>query len=123
METIDQKFDIEKIHPELGKVSRKPDRFTDQEKDYLEGEKKRALLIGLVQDIGQRKAFGNKIYCLVVFWVIGILALLASQGFGAFGFNLSEKVLITLIGGTTLNVLGIFVIVARYFFRESKEGR
>jgi len=77
-------------------------------------------ILDLIQDIGQRKEFGNKIYWLVVFWVIGILIMPASQGFGIFGFNLSEKVLITLIGGTTLNVLGIFVIVARYFFRTSK---
>jgi len=59
----------------------------------------------------------NKTYWLVVFWILGILALLAAQGFGVFEFNLSDKVLITLIGGTTLNVLGIFVIVAKYFFR------
>jgi len=116
-----QIFDLKKIHPELAKVSRKPDKFTDKEKDYLEGEKKRALLVGLLQDIQQRKEFGNKIYWLVVFWVIGILALLATQGFGAFEFNLSDKVLITLIGGTTLNVLGIFVIVAKYFFKTTKE--
>lgn len=90
------------------------------EKDYLEGEKKRALLVGLIQDIQQRKEFGNKIYWLIVFWVIGILVLLSCQGVGVFDFNLSDKVLITLIGGTTLNVLGIFVIVAKYFFRTSK---
>jgi len=70
-------------------------------------------LVGLIQDIGQRKEFGNKIYWLVVFWILGILVLLASQGFGVFEFNLSDKVLITLIGGTTLNVLGIFVIIIK----------
>jgi len=78
----------------------------------LELLRKIALLVGLVQDIGQRKDFGNKIYWLVVFWILGILFLLAAQGFGVFEFNLSDQVLITLIGGTTLNVLGIFVIPA-----------
>jgi len=77
--------------------------------------------VGLVQDIQQRKEFGNKIYWLVVGWILGILVLLGIQGFGIFEFKLSEKVLITLIGGTTLNVLGIFVIVAKYFFKTSKE--
>jgi len=79
-----------------------------------------ALSKSLIQDIGQRREFGIRIYWLVVFWILGILVLLAVQGFGVFEFDLSEKVLITLIGGTTLNVLGIFVIVAKYFFRIFK---
>ena len=44
--------------------------------------------------------------------------LLVIQGvFSPWGiFNLSNNVLLAAIGGTTINVIGLFLVVARYLF-------
>lgn len=69
--------------------------------------------------IESRKAYANKIFKLVVFWLIGVVAVILLSGFGPFGFLLDDKVLLALIGGTTLNVLGIFTIVANFLFPKN----
>jgi hypothetical protein len=57
-------------------------------------------------------------------WMVFVVAVLLLQGFGSrTGFHLSDKVLITLLTTTTINVLGIFYVVVRYFFSESYRHR
>jgi hypothetical protein len=73
------------------------------------------------QDRVQRKYFAWLIYGLIVVWLTAIFVVLFFQGFGAIdkSFVLSEPVLLALIGGTTINVLGIFILVAKYLFTKS----
>jgi len=68
--------------------------------------------------IKARTKYADKIYRLVVRWLICIGILLVLQGFHIFSFSLPEKVLLALIGGTTLNVIGIFTIVANFLFAK-----
>ncbi|UVE66936.1 hypothetical protein L2Y90_07440 [Burkholderia pyrrocinia] len=68
--------------------------------------------------IKARTTYADKIYGLVVRWLICIAVLLLLQGFHIFSFSLPEKVLLALIGGTTLNVIGIFTIVANFLFAK-----
>ena len=104
------------------KTSNEPDEFSRDEDQTYEKAYQRARLHGLLQDIDQRRIYADKIYDLIVWWLIAIFALLILAGFGkCIGFNISDKVLITLIGGTTINVLGIFVIVANYIFRKPQQ--
>lgn len=71
---------------------------------------------GLKQDIKERKDYANKIFKLISFWLVAVLVILILQGCDCAYFELSDQVLITLLGGTTINVLGLFVIVASYLF-------
>lgn len=99
----------------------KPDVKTKREEEDLEREARRVEIIGSKQDLEQRKEYADRIFCLVKWWLVGIFVIIIAQGVGSkLGFNLSDKVLVTLIGGTTINVLGIFAIVANYIFYRPK---
>ena len=69
--------------------------------------------------LSDRKNYAYKIFLLVVFWLIGLALLLLLQGFRLCSFNLDAKILITLIGGTTLNILGFFTVVANFLFPKN----
>jgi hypothetical protein len=81
-----------------------------------ERQKKRVELKGLRQDIKARKRYARNIFTLIVCWLIAIFIILILQGFSALSFKLSDGVLIALIGGTTANVLGLFIFVVQYLF-------
>ena len=110
--------DLAVISPDDRDPSAKPDRLTSEELEYHEKAKKEVELEGLKQDIEERKIYAKHIYILVSVWLVGILILLMVQGFfSPLGiFNLSNSVLLAVIGGTTINVIGLFVVVARYLF-------
>ena len=115
-------LDREKERLNKKRLAKKPDELYQQEIDAQEKEKKRLENKGLEQDIEQRKEYAAKIYTLIVFWLVAVFILITLSGVGAaFGwFKLSTTVLTTIIGGTTINVLGIFYIVANYLFYRSK---
>lgn len=75
----------------------------------------------MIDDVlNARKTYANKIFTLVVAWLIAIGVILIAQGFGnCLGFALNDKVILALIVGTTLNVLGIFTIVANFLFPKN----
>ena len=82
-------------------------------------EWQRLELAGLEQDIRERKAYAGKIYWLVVCWLGVVLSIVGASGVQVYGFcaaHVSGTVLVALIGGTTVNVLGLFVIVANDLF-------
>src|SRR5215469_4109853 len=101
-----------------------PDERAEEEVNWFEVEeertRRRLLNIALAQAIELRKAFAWDIFYLIVGWLFLVFVVLFLQGFSAticsHAFRLSDTVLLALIGGTTLNVLGIFVIVVRYLF-------
>lgn len=94
------------------------DERTLQEVGFLDEEARKAHIASYNQDVKHRAEYAPKIFWLIVGWILGIFVLLALQGFHPYSFNLSDSVLIAVISGTTLNVLGIFVIVANYIFRK-----
>jgi hypothetical protein len=76
------------------------------------------------QNIKVRKDLANKLFWMVALWLIAIMMIVILQGFGGtltYVFNLETAVLITLITSSTATVLGMFAIVARYFFSISKK--
>jgi hypothetical protein len=97
-----------------------PDRqaasLYDEEKKSLENARLQAEIDDLVQDRDQRKTYGNRLFWLVVVWLIVIGLILTMHGFSYVPFKLSVAVLTTLIGSTTASVLGLFAIVANYLF-------
>ena len=72
------------------------------------------------QDTDERKRYAHRIFCLICTWLCGVFLILLLQGFRStqfYGwFQLSQPVLLALIGSTTLNVLGVFIIVTHYLF-------
>jgi len=72
----------------------------------------------LEQDIRARKEYANKIFALICCWIVFLGIFLLLVGFSC--IKLSDGVLIAFIGGTTANVLGIFMIVAKYIFNPSQ---
>jgi hypothetical protein len=100
--------------------SQNPDSKTREEEQDLESQEYLAHIRGLIQDMAERKKYAGRIFCLLAIWLIGIFLLLLFQGFLSphNWFSLDDKVMIAAIGGTTVNVIGIFVVVARYLFPQ-----
>jgi len=86
-------------------------------------------LEGMTQDRGERKSYANKAFRLVCFWIFGVFCLLIVQGFLSRGlhfhldcleftitFALPDSVLLAVVSGTTVSVIGIFLVVANYLF-------
>jgi len=96
-------------------------------------------LINFRQDIKARKEYAGRIFKLIRNWLAAILAILILDGFwskrdivlhftafeskwtSSVHFELADKVLIALIGGTTASVIGLFAIVANYLFPKRPE--
>ncbi len=96
----------------------------------------------LQQDRQERQKYAKYLFKLICVWLLGIYSIIMFSGFGATtmrfdmsdlpvakrlefkpSFQLSDAVLLALIGGTTINVLGLFVIVANYLFNSPKDLR
>lgn len=98
-----------------------PDSETQVEQDDLETEERRIRLVGFAQDIRERRRYAGRIFWLVSLWLIAMFILLLLEGFLSRRdwFHLEPSVLLAAIGGTTVNVIGIFIVVARYLFPRS----
>jgi hypothetical protein len=96
------------------------DSETRKEQEDLKRAEREAYVASLTQDTSERKKYAGRIFYLLSIWLIGIFFLLLLQGFLSPRdvFNLDKSVLLAAIGGTTLNVIGIFIVVARYLFPQ-----
>jgi hypothetical protein len=66
-----------------------------------------------------RLEYANRIFTLVVLWLIAVGIAVLASGFGGVndrGFYLSDKVLIAFISSTTINVIGLFIVVAKWMY-------
>lgn len=70
------------------------------------------------QDREQRKTFSMCIFGFVCIYMAATLTVIFLTG--ACSLWLSDTVLITLLSTTTANVLGLFVIVAKYLFHTKE---
>jgi hypothetical protein len=74
-----------------------------------------------MDNIQGRGSWGSRIFWILLGWLIAVIACIGMQAFHAWGFHLSDPVLIAFISTTTVNVLGLGYIVARHFFQQPKE--
>jgi hypothetical protein len=95
-----------------------PDDKALEEEMVFERAKKGVELDSLKQDLAERKSYAKYIFILICAWLGAMFLLLAIQGALSphHWFGLSDGVLVAVIGGTTINVLGIFIIVVKYLF-------
>lgn len=105
-----------------------PDSETNSESEDLARAAKKVDIEGRKQDIKERKAYADRIFWLVVAWLVFVGYILIAHGARwpwmaqYLGFNLPEAVLIALITTTTGGVVGILLIVVQYLFpRRSKK--
>lgn len=69
------------------------------------------------QDRVLRGGYADKIYWLVCCWLAGMFVILLCCGLR--WLELSDSVLIAIMTGTTIDILGLMVIVANYLFPKS----
>lgn len=81
----------------------------------LEGENQ-----GDAQDREQRKYFAEKIFNFVSNYMIFVCMMLFLKAITP-RFFLSDSVLMTLLGTTTANVIGILIIVVTYLFSRKRK--
>jgi hypothetical protein len=106
-------------------VSTDPDPDTQREKADLEQKRYGTQTSGLTQDIAERKKYAGFFFGLSCAWLVAIMTIVMLQGFGSFWkqpFKLSDSIVLTMIGSTTVNVLGILYIVANYLFPKRGES-
>ena len=72
------------------------------------------------QDRDQRKLFAEKIFTFVSLYMFSVFFILVLCGSPS-NFQLSDTVLVTLLGTTTANVIGILIIVVTYLFSRKKK--
>lgn len=68
------------------------------------------------QDREERKVYAGKIFDFLCVYMMCVGLLLFMSGSTTAVFQLSDSVLIAILGTTTTNVLGIFYFVANYLF-------
>ena len=85
--------------------------------DDINLELKKEELASRVQDRRQRGIFSKWIFGFMAIYMLGILAILVLVGCGV--LSLSDTVLVALLTTTTAEVIGIFIVVAKYLFHKA----
>ena len=68
------------------------------------------------QDRKQRKKFSFMIFYFLCAYLVTVFLILFLSGLGRLSFELADGVLITLLSTTTVNMIGIFILVVKYLF-------
>ena len=89
-------------------------RKLELQNESLEGENK-----GDAQDREQRKDFADRIFSFVCNYMIFVCIVLFLKAITP-QFYLSDNVIITLLGTTTANVIGILIIVVNSLFSRKR---
>lgn len=72
------------------------------------------------QDASQRKDFAERIFSFVSVYMVFVFLIVFLCASEYACFSLSDNVLMTLLGTTTANVVGILIIVVAYLFSRKK---
>jgi hypothetical protein len=111
-------IDIGRLSSSVEDASTAPDNLTSYEIYSLEQAKIIAELKNLNQNIEERKKYASYIFSFTCMWCFGLFFFLFFIALGK--FHLSDLVITTLIGSTTLNVLVFFRLVTAYLFNKEK---
>jgi hypothetical protein len=101
-----------------------PEEWAQIEKVDVEADiKKRRKLAEIAQiesDTILKESYADKIFTLVSIWLGSVFLVVLFQGFGAWGWKVSDNVLISLVAGATTGVIGLLAAVLAYVFRAPK---
>lgn len=87
-----------------------------EEREKIENNRKKEELKTAKQNREERKKYAKWIFWLLVCYVLVVMVLLYFCGFRL--TTLSETVLVTLLSTTTVNMIGIFLVVTKYLFSK-----
>src|SRR5579863_2158254 len=88
--------------------------FFDLETQRLQIEKLKIVNHALMLDTGHRDKWAKRLFPLCAAWLIAVVVVLVFEGFHLWGFHLDNSVVITFVGTTTADVLGLGYIVVNY---------
>ena len=88
---------------------------TDTSITYLDLKLKELDVKNKAQEISMRKVYASIIFAFVFLYMIAVFVIIFMSGFNN-SFDMDNSILITLLGTTTANVLGLFAIVVNYIF-------
>lgn len=110
-------FDVtESIHEEESTLDRRKDEGVRKLK--ISNDLLQAQVDKLNNDNRARKTHSTLIFLMVFIWILFVVVFLILVG--AEKLKISDKVLITLLSTTSVNIIGLLVIVANYLFNKSK---
>lgn len=69
-------------------------------------------------DITTKRRYGIWLLGIIALWLASVLAIISFTGAGT--FKLSDKILLTLIGSTTANLVGLLYIVVSHLFPKPR---
>ena len=95
-------------------VSSSNERNSSLTRDDIELELKKEELESIRQDRRQRGKFSVSIFIFMGSYLLLVLVVLVLSGVKV--LSISDAVLISLLSSTTADVIGIFIIVAKYLF-------
>ena len=107
-----QPFTAATINEIINEIPKEADALT------IESKRGNAEIRGINQNIAERKRYAEYIFSFTCIWCILVFFFLFFVALGK--FILSDLVVTTLIGSTTLNVLVFFRLVTEYLFNKQK---
>lgn len=95
----------------------------DEDSKKLENETKKLHNREIEQSIELREKYSSKIFWFIIWWSIGLFLILILQGssYAYEKINWNDNIIITLIGTTFIQVLGLMIIVLHYIFPVIKK--
>ena len=91
------------------------------ESKIVEIDLRREELEGHKQDRRERKKFADQIYWMLVAFLVAVMVIVSLCAVECLKFNLSDSVIITLLSTMSANMIGIFMVVARYLFKPANK--
>jgi len=102
------------------------DAFLKSQREEIENESRRVdvdirreELEGKRQDREERKDFADKIYYLLIGFLVVVFSIIFLSGFDSIQFTMSDVILTTLLATSSANIIGIFIFVVKYLFKSN----
>ena len=70
-----------------------------------------------------RLKYTGRIFWLICIWLACVVVAVFMSGFSGFGFNLSDTILIAFISSTTITVVGLFAVIAKWMFPQGQQQK
>jgi hypothetical protein len=122
LKPIEAAAEIEAAVSEPQKDPRLPSETAELERarrEQLKTEEVRTVLDRGKKVHDLRTYYTGRLFWLAVGWLLVVVIFVALSGFRFMGFYLSDTVLVAFITSTTLNVIGLFLVAARWLYPHS----
>lgn len=106
---------------EINSRTNTPDNETKTAQEDLEKSYRAEIIKDIKQNREEREKYARWTFRLVIGWIIVIFILIFFKGFSLSGFDLSDTVIVALIGGTTANIISVLVIIMNFLFPARKK--